>query len=104
MYKRGPPACCKQASKGSFLGLKTPYPMIIFFETKQDYEKFAMVGKDTFEFGHGKKVVALTALAIAGMPIDRYTEGMTVFTPTQLGIIYQPPISGQKYSFTPMGN
>ena len=63
-----------------------------------------MVGKDTFEFGHGKKVVALTALAIAGMPIDRYTEGMTVFTPTQLGIIYQPPISGQKYSFTPMGN
>ena len=62
-----------------------------------------MVGKDTVEFGHGKKVVALPASAIAGMTIDRYTEGMAVFTPTQLEIIYQPPISGQKYSFTPMG-
>ena len=106
-----------QAKKGSgaylnpYFGLKTPYPMIIFFKTQQDYEKFAMVGMYTFEFGHGKQVVALPASVIEVLPANyRKSEGMAVFTPIQLRStinqlisIYQRPISG-KFSFTPMGN
>ena len=46
-----------QASKGEHVGLKTPYAMIIFFKTQRDYARFATVGKNTFEFGDGVKVV-----------------------------------------------
>ena len=36
-----------------------------FFETQQDYKKFATVSKDTFKFGWDKIAVALPALANA---------------------------------------
>ena len=111
-----------QATKGSAytygLALKTPDPMIIFFETQQDYAKFATVGKDTFEFGPGATVMAVTTKMMVerfylpcDMPTCLYFKGIAAFTPTQLKEgrmkierMYKPSISGQEYSFAPMGN
>ena len=102
-----------QATKRQHKGLKTPYPMIIFFETQQDYAKFATVGKDTFEFGPGTKVMAVPAKVVKGfdLPTGLYFKGIAAFTPTQLEEVgkmkhermYKPPIAGQEYSFAPMG-
>merc|ERR1712194_280758 len=116
-----------QFSLGGQLGAET-YSMIIFFETQNDYEKFAVEGTEKFEFGADAKVVALKASAQAGISsIDAdpkahagvtgnpemgaidcnlhtvmYAKGMAVFTQTNLGLMYEATISGQKYSFTPI--
>ena len=81
-----------QMSLGGQLGVET-YAMIIFFETQQEYEKFTTVGTNTFEFGG--TIDCHTFL---------YAKGMAVFTQTHLGLLYEETISGQKYSFTPLGS
>ena len=100
-----------QATKGTAYGLKTPYPMIIFFLTQWTYEKFATVGFHTIEFGSGNWLMTLPASVIPGMrrKIDqlptRYTKGVAVVAPSQMGThMYEYPIAGQTYSFAPIGN
>ena len=90
-----------------------------FFETQQDYKKFATVSKDTFKFGWDKIAVALPTSAKAGNTINCYARGLAVFISIQLqkeegiqqkhGAWFQRFgmyffISGQKYSLTPISN
>ena len=94
-----------QVSLGEHLGVET-YAMVMFFETQQDYEKFATVGHHTFEFGAEAKVVAKSPCQGAKLTrMIQYAKGMAVFTQTHLGcFLYEATISGQNYSFTPVDN
>ena len=91
-----------QASKGQHVGLKTPYPMIIFLQTQPDYQKFAMVGNN-FEFGGDEYVLVVPepytvrvpprfgiqegevfeTEVVPGTTSGLYAKGMAVFTPFQ---------------------
>lgn len=93
-----------------------------------DYEKFTTVGKDNFEFDRGTNIMPLPPSLILGVGPNKdpnYTRYkktslilglgpnkekgvayVAVVTPTQLEKtrLYEPFITGQKFSFAPMGN
>jgi lipid-binding SYLF domain-containing protein len=125
-YKKVGTSSMFQASIGPQLGGQV-YIMIIFFETKREYQQFITTAN--FEFGIDANVVALTASAGAAIStIDnnigvsagisgttkeysqslsntlQYMKGMAIFTSTIGGLMYEASLSGQKYNFTPIND
>ncbi|MCW8348619.1 hypothetical protein MD535_21765 [Vibrio sp. ZSDZ65] len=102
-----------QLSFGLQLGAQA-YSEIIFFETKADYYAFT---SGSFEFGAQASAVAITlgasaqagstgAGAQAGDKQSRaaYINGMSVFTMTKGGLMYEAAIGGQGFTFAPNDN
>jgi lipid-binding SYLF domain-containing protein len=127
-YKKVGTSSMFQASIGPQLGGQV-YIMIIFFETKREYQQF--ITTTNFEFGIDANVVALTASAGAAIStIDnnigvsagitgmkeysfeqqsisntlQYMKGMAIFTSTIGGLMYEATLCGQKYNFTPIND
>ena len=95
------------------------YSQIIFFEDKRAYTDFT---RGNFEFSAQATAVAITAGAQASSGTvgktagsstgssnagkqarGRYYKGMAVFTYVKGGFMYEATLSGQKYSFKPLG-
>ncbi|MCL9773675.1 lipid-binding SYLF domain-containing protein [Vibrio methylphosphonaticus] len=102
-----------QLSFGLQLGAQA-YSEIIFFETKADYYAFT---SGSFEFGAQASAVAITlgasaqagstgAGAQAGDKQSKaaYINGMSVFTLTKGGLMYEAAIGGQGFTFAPNDN
>ncbi|MGF1749270.1 YSC84-related protein [Vibrio cionasavignyae] len=102
-----------QLSFGLQLGAQA-YSEIIFFETKADYYAFT---SGSFEFGAQASAVAITlgasaqagsmgAGAQAGDKQSKaaYINGMSVFTMTKGGLMYEAAIGGQGFTFAPNDN
>jgi lipid-binding SYLF domain-containing protein len=69
------------------------YREVIFFESKEELERF----KDSrFEFSAQASAVAVTAGASANV---KYTDGVMVFTMQKGGLMYEASIGGQKFKF-----
>lgn len=69
------------------------YREVIFFESKQEIERF----KDSrFEFSAQVSAVAVTEGASANV---KYTGGIMVFTMQKGGLMYEASIGGQKFKF-----
>jgi hypothetical protein len=92
------------------------YRQIIFFETREAYERFT---RSTFEFDASASAVAVTASAQAGAGTTGaraaagagspntaaavgYVNGMQTFTMAEGGLMYQATIAGQRYRFEPV--
>ena len=107
-----------QASIGLQLGGQA-YTQIIFFETAEALKNFT---SGNFEFGADASAVALTAGASAsantgggttagvsggkndaGTTSLGYRKGMAVFSVAKGGLMYEASLSGQKYSYEPLG-
>ncbi|UTF59878.1 YSC84-related protein [Gilvimarinus sp. DA14] len=102
-----------QLSIGFQLGGQA-FSEVIFFETKEDFDKFT---SGNFEFGAQASAVAITASANAkvgttgsgigasgtsdkaGMQKARYNDGMAVFTHAKGGLMYEAALSGQKFKY-----
>jgi lipid-binding SYLF domain-containing protein len=69
------------------------YREVIFFETKNDLDKFK---ENKFEFSAQASAVAVTAGASANVA---YKNGVMVFTQTKGGLMYEASIGGQKFDF-----
>ncbi|MFA0442009.1 YSC84-related protein [Vibrio sp. 10N.222.51.C12] len=102
-----------QLSFGLQLGAQA-YSEVIFFETKADYYAFT---SGSFEFGAQASAVAITlgASAQAGstgagaqagdnQSKAAYINGMSVFTLTKGGLMYEAAIGGQGFTFAPNNN
>jgi lipid-binding SYLF domain-containing protein len=91
------------------------YRQIVFFQTREAYERFT---RDTYEFDAQAQAVAVTASAEAGAGTSGaraaagagnpntavgggYTNGMQVFTMAEGGLMYRATIAGQRYRFEP---
>ncbi len=89
------------------------YRQVIFFETREAYERFT---RDTYEFDAQAQAVAVTASAEAGAGTSGarasagagnpntaigggYTNGMQIFTMAEGGLMYRATIAGQRYRF-----
>ncbi len=85
------------------------YSEVIFFEDKRAYDEFT---SGTFEFSAQATAVAITigAQAHAGTTgtssgagdksfKGSYYKGMTIFTHTKGGLMYEASLGGQKFSF-----
>jgi hypothetical protein len=103
-----------QTSLGFQMGGQA-YSQVIFFEDKDDYERFT---QDTFEFGAQASATVITASASAeattrgpnasasGGPNNAvnkggYYKGMATFIIAKGGLMYEAVISGQKFNFIP---
>ncbi len=69
------------------------YREVIFFESKNDLERFK---NSRFEFSAQASAVAVTAGASANV---KYTDGVMVFTMQKGGLMYEAAIGGQKFKF-----
>jgi lipid-binding SYLF domain-containing protein len=84
----------KQATVGVQLGGQQ-YIEVIFFENKESFEKF-IDGK--LKFDAQASAVALKK----GASIDAaYQDGVSVFTATKGGLMYEAAIGGQHFKYTP---
>ncbi|MFV5700718.1 YSC84-related protein [Flavobacterium sp. XS2P12] len=72
------------------------YREVIFFETKNELERFK---QSRFEFSAQASAVAVTEGASANV---KYTEGVMVFTMQKGGLMYEASIGGQKFKFNKM--
>ena len=68
---------------------------VIFFKDKTALDDFT---RGNFELGAGVSAVALTAGASGDLG---YNGGVAVVTATKGGLMYEAPVSGQKFSFDP---
>lgn len=69
------------------------YREVIFFETRNDLDKFK---ENKFEFAAQASAVAVTAGASANVS---YKNGIMVFTQTKGGLMYEASVGGQKFDF-----
>jgi lipid-binding SYLF domain-containing protein len=109
-------ATLAQVSVGAQAGGQA-YSEIIFFEDQRSLEEFQ---SGNFEFGADVAVVAITAGADAGAGTNgaqagasggmkdattrgKYYKGMAVFTIAKGGLMYQAAVSGQKFTYHPLG-
>ncbi|MES1221064.1 MAG: YSC84-related protein [Bacteroidota bacterium] len=70
------------------------YREVIFFESKNDLDRFK---ENKFEFSAQASAVAVTAGASGNV---KYVNGVMIFTQTKGGLMYEASIGGQKFSFT----
>ncbi|MDH4089245.1 MAG: YSC84-related protein [Cyclobacteriaceae bacterium] len=70
------------------------YREIIFFESKEDMDRFK---QNNIEFSAQVSAVAATAGASANA---KYTEGVLVFTMQKGGLMYEASVAGQKFKFS----
>lgn len=71
------------------------YSQIVFFENQEDFEAFK---GNQFQFAAQVSAVALTEGAAANL---EYRDGVSVFTQTKGGLMYEASIGGQKLKFKP---
>ena len=95
------------------------YSQVVFFETPEALKKFT---DGNFEFAASAEAIAVQAKAQAGTGTEgtgasasssktaekkvanaKYQDGMAVFTMAKGGLMYAATISGQKYSYQPVG-
>lgn len=84
-----------QASIGLQLGAQT-YTEIICFEDQKSFDRFK-AGKFTFDAQ--ATAVALESGAGANA---KYSDGVTVFTMDEAGLMFEAAIGGQKFSYQPL--
>ena len=72
------------------------YREVIFFESKNDLERFK---KSQLEFSAEVSAVAVTAGASANA---KYAKGVMVFTMQKGGLMYEASVGGQKFKFNKM--
>jgi len=107
-----------QLSIGFSLGGQA-YSQIVFFEDKRAYDEFT---SGNFEFDATASAVAITAGAqasagtagntagaTAGPATSKqagvgYRKGTAIFVHTKGGLMFEASVSGQKFSFKPVGN
>jgi lipid-binding SYLF domain-containing protein len=106
-----------QLSIGFQLGGQA-YSQIVFFEDKRAYDEFT---SGNFEFDASASAVAITAAAQAsagttgstagastgssgGSQRAKYYKGTAIFVHTKGGLMFEASVSGQKFSFKPVGN
>jgi lipid-binding SYLF domain-containing protein len=94
------------------------FSQIIFFEDKRAFDEFT---SGNFEFGANVSAIAITASAsgsagttgtsgaASGGKKDaatagEYYKGVVVFTIAKGGLMYEASVSGQKFSYKPVGN
>ncbi len=70
------------------------YREVIFFESKEDLERFK---GSQFEFSAQASAVAVNAGASANV---KYAEGVMVFTALKGGLMYEASVGGQKFKFS----
>ncbi len=71
------------------------YRQVIFFETKDDLERFK---ENRFEFAAQASAVAIEEGAAANF---EYADGVAVFTIVKAGLMYEASLGGQKLKFKP---
>lgn len=69
------------------------YREVIFFETKEDLDRFR---ENRLEFSAQASAVAVTAGASANA---KYKNGVMIFTQTKGGLMYEASVGGQKFNF-----
>jgi lipid-binding SYLF domain-containing protein len=69
------------------------YREVIFFETKNELDRFK---ESRFEFSAQASAVAVTAGASANV---KYTDGVMVFTMQKGGLMYEASVGGQQFKF-----
>ncbi|MBI5857202.1 MAG: hypothetical protein HZB42_06095 [Sphingobacteriales bacterium] len=69
------------------------YREVIFFETKDDLDRFK---ENRLELSAQASAVAATAGASANV---KYKNGVMIFTQTKGGLMYEASIGGQKFTF-----
>ncbi|MFN8290679.1 MAG: YSC84-related protein [Chitinophagaceae bacterium] len=69
------------------------YREVIFFESKEDLDRFK---ENRLEFSAQASAVAVTAGASANA---KYTNGVMIFTQTKGGLMYEASIGGQKFNY-----
>ena len=69
------------------------YREVIFFEGKNDLERFT---DNKIEFSAQTSVVAVTAGASGNA---KYSNGVMIFTQTKGGLMYEASVGGQKFKF-----
>jgi lipid-binding SYLF domain-containing protein len=70
------------------------YREVIFFETKNDIDRFK---ENRFEFSAQASAVAVTAGVSANV---KYKDGVMIFTQQKGGLMYEASIGGQKFNYT----
>ncbi|MBK5272564.1 MAG: hypothetical protein JJE22_16295 [Bacteroidia bacterium] len=70
------------------------YREVIFFETKNDLDRFK---EDNVEFSAQASAVAATAGASANA---KYADGVMIFTRIKGGLMYEASVGGQKFNYT----
>jgi lipid-binding SYLF domain-containing protein len=96
LYKRGAiigRAKMTQVSIGFQFGGQV-YREVIFFETKNDIDRFQ---ENRFEFSAQASAVAVTSGVSANI---KYKEGVMIFTQQKGGLMYEAAIGGQKFNYT----
>ncbi len=96
LYERGAilgKAKLSQLSIGFQFGGQA-YREVIFFESKEDLDRFK---ENRFEFSAQASAVAVTAGVSANV---KYKEGVMIFTQQKGGLMYEASIGGQKFNFT----
>jgi lipid-binding SYLF domain-containing protein len=84
-----------QASIGAQLGGQT-YSEIIFFQNAATLNDFK---KSNFTLAAQASAVALSAGAAANAS---YQDGVSVFTASKTGLMYEASVGGQKFTFHPL--
>jgi lipid-binding SYLF domain-containing protein len=69
------------------------YREVIFFETKEDLDRFK---NDKLEFSAQASAVAATAGASGNV---KYHEGVMIFTQAKGGLMYEASVGGQQFTF-----
>lgn len=69
------------------------YREVIFFETKDDLDRFK---ENRIEFSAQASAVAATAGASANV---KYKDGVMIFTQAKGGLMYEASIGGQKFTY-----
>lgn len=69
------------------------YREVIFFETKEDLDRFM---EDKIEFAAQASAVAATAGAAANV---KYKDGVMIFSQIKGGLMYEASVGGQKFKF-----
>ncbi len=95
VFEQGRPigkAKLSQLTMGFQLGGQA-YRKVIFFETKDDLQRFK---KNKLKFAGGASVVLVKQGASANIA---YHEGVAVFSITKAGLMYEAALGGQKLKF-----
>ncbi len=70
------------------------YREVIFFESKDDLDRFK---ENKIEFSAQASAVAVTAGASANV---KYKEGVMIFTQQKGGLMYEASVGGQKFNYS----
>jgi lipid-binding SYLF domain-containing protein len=73
------------------------YSEIIFFQDKRSFDEFT---SGNFEVGAN---VSAVVIAAAASTAGKYNKGTAIFIISKGGLMYEASVSGQKFSYKPLG-